>query len=155
MVKFIILFNSSLFVKFVFVGWYVFWCNYYEMIKFRVVMLLLFIVLVGMCLVMFGWVLLSILIVGLGGIGLLVSVVVVINYVVDYKIDSQMVCMFNCFVVKGKVSVNNVLLFLFVFVVVGYVVLELWINCLIVLFILVSLVGYVVVYIMFFKCVML
>ncbi|WP_370164976.1 heme o synthase [Marisediminitalea sp.] len=143
--------NSSSSVKPASAGWRASWRNYYEMTKPRVVMLLLLTALVGMCLATPGWVPLSTLIAGLGGIGLLASAAAVINHVVDHKIDSQMARTFNRPVAKGKVSVNNALLFSFVLAAVGYVALELWVNRLTALLTLASLVGYAVVYTMFLK----
>ena len=143
--------NSSSSVKPASTGWHASWRNYYEMTKPRVVMLLLLTALVGMCLATPGWVPLSTLIAGLGGIGLLASAAAVINHVVDHKIDSQMARTFNRPVAKGKVSVNNALLFSFVLAAVGYVALELWVNRLTALLTLASLVGYAVVYTMFLK----
>ena len=143
--------NSSSSLKPASTGWRASWRNYYEMTKPRVVMLLLLTALVGMCLATPGWVPLSTLIAGLGGIGLLASAAAVINHVVDHKIDSQMARTFNRPVAKGKVSVNNALLFSFVLAAVGYVALELWVNRLTALLTLASLVGYAVVYTMFLK----
>ena len=127
------------------------WRDYYEMTKPNVVMLLLLTALVGMCLATPGWVDAVTLISGLAGIGMLSASAAVINHVVDHKIDSQMARTFNRPVAKGKVSVNNALLFSFVLAAVGYVALELWVNRLTALLTLASLVGYAVVYTMFLK----
>ena len=132
-------------------GWRANWRYYYEMTKPRVVMLLLLTALVGMCLATPGWVPADRLIAGLLGIGLLASAAAVLNHIVDHKIDSQMARTFNRPVVKGKVSIQQALIFSFVLAVVGYALLEIWVNRLTAMLTLASLVGYAVVYTMFLK----
>ncbi len=127
------------------------WRDYYEMTKPKVVMLLLLTALVGMCLATPGWVDWPILIAGLMGIGMLASAAAVVNHVVDHRIDTQMARTFNRPVAKGRVSVQKALTFAAVLAVVGYVMLEIWVNTLTAMLTLASLVGYAVIYTMFLK----
>ncbi len=127
------------------------WHDYYEMTKPKVVMLLLLTALVGMCLATPGWVSWQVLVAGLLGIGMLSSSAAVINHVVDHQIDSKMARTINRPVAKGKVSITNALMFAAFLAVMGYVLLELYVNRLTALLTLASLVGYAVVYTMFLK----
>lgn len=127
------------------------WRDYYEMTKPKVVMLLLLTALVGMCLATPGWVDWHVLIAGLMGIGMLASAAAVVNHVVDHRIDTQMARTFNRPVAKGRVSVQKALTFAAVLAVVGYVMLEIWVNTLTAMLTLASLVGYAVIYTMFLK----
>ncbi|MFC3093905.1 protoheme IX farnesyltransferase [Alteromonas sediminis] len=127
------------------------WRDFYELTKPRVVMLLLLTALVGMCLATPTWVDSVTLIAGMLGIGCLSSAAAVINHVVDHRIDSQMARTFNRPVAKGRVSVNQALVFSFVLALIGYLALELWVNRLTALLTLASLVGYAVIYTMFLK----
>lgn len=127
------------------------WRDYYEMTKPKVVMLLLLTALVGMCLATPGWVDWHVLLAGLMGIGMLASAAAVVNHVVDHRIDTQMARTFNRPVAKGRVSVQKALTFAAVLAVVGYVMLEIWVNTLTAMLTLASLVGYAVIYTMFLK----
>jgi protoheme IX farnesyltransferase len=127
------------------------WQDYYELTKPRVVMLLLLTALVGMCLATSTWVEPKILIAGMFGIGMLSSAAAVINHVVDHKIDSVMARTFNRPVAKGKVSIQNALIFAFILAVTGFVALALFVNMLTAWLTLLSLVGYAVIYTMYLK----
>jgi len=127
------------------------WRDYYEMTKPKVVMLLLLTALVGMCLATQTWVEWQVLVAGLGGIGMLASSAAVINHIVDHQIDKQMARTFNRPVAKGKVSVKNAFIFALALGVVGYVLLEVFVNRLTAMLTLASLVGYAVIYTMFLK----
>jgi protoheme IX farnesyltransferase len=125
--------------------------DYYELTKPKVVLLLLLTALVGMCLASDSWIGWQIFIAGLIGIGFLSSAAAVVNHVVDRKIDSKMARTFNRPVAKGKVSPQKALLFAAVLTVVGYVILELWVNRLTALLTFAGLLGYAVVYTMYLK----
>ena len=125
--------------------------DYYELTKPKVVLLLLLTALVGMCLASDAWISWQILIAGLTGIGFLSSAAAVVNHVVDRKIDSKMARTFNRPVAKGKVTPQKALFFAAVLTVVGYVILELWVNRLTALLTLAGLLGYAVVYTMYLK----
>tara|TARA_R110000868_G_scaffold36277_5_gene128830 strand:+ start:1257 stop:2168 length:912 start_codon:yes stop_codon:yes gene_type:complete len=127
------------------------WHDYYEMTKPKVVMLLLLTALVGMCLASDSWISWQILVAGLTGIGFLSSAAAVINHVVDRSIDSQMARTSNRPVPKGKITPQKALIFAAVLTVLGYIILEVWVNRLTALLTLASLVGYAVIYTMYLK----
>ena len=125
--------------------------DYYELTKPKVVLLLLLTALVGMCLASDSWISWKILIAGLTGIGFLSSAAAVVNHVVDREIDGKMARTFNRPVAKGKVSPQKALFFAGFLIVVGYVILELWVNRLTAILTLAGLLGYAVVYTMYLK----
>lgn len=127
------------------------WRDYYEMTKPKVVLLLLLTALVGMCLAVDGALPIQPLVAGMIGIGMLSSSAAVINHVVDRKIDSKMARTYNRPVPKGKVSPGRALLFAGALCVVGYLILELYVNRLTAVLTLASLVGYACVYTMYLK----
>ena len=131
-----------------------FWAScqdYYELTKPKVVLLLLLTALVGMCLASDTWISWQVLIAGLTGIGFLSSAAAVVNHVVDRNIDSKMARTFNRPVAKGKVSALRALIFATVLTVVGYIVLEVYVNRLTALLTFAGLLGYAVVYTMYLK----
>lgn len=125
--------------------------DYYELTKPKVVLLLLLTALVGMCLASDSWISWKTLIAGLTGIGFLSSAAAVVNHVVDREIDGKMARTFNRPVAKGKVSPQKALIFATLLTVVGYVILELWVNRLTAVLTLAGLLGYAVVYTMYLK----
>jgi protoheme IX farnesyltransferase len=125
--------------------------DYYEMTKPKVVLLLLLTALVGMCLASESWISWKILIAGLTGIGFLSSAAAVINHVVDRSIDGQMARTFNRPLPKGKITPQKALIFAAVLTVVGYIILELWVNRLTALLTFAGLIGYAFVYTMYLK----
>ncbi|GAA0343331.1 heme o synthase [Bowmanella denitrificans] len=127
------------------------WRDYYEMTKPNVVLLLLLTALVGMCLSQPGWLPWQPLVAGLFGIGALSASAAVINHVMDRRIDAQMARTFNRPVPKGKVSPRQALTFALVLALLGYMVLEIWVNRLTALLTLASLVGYAAIYTLYLK----
>lgn len=127
------------------------WRDYYEMTKPKVVLLLLLTALVGMCLAVEGSLPLQPLIAGMIGIGLLSSSAAVINHVVDRNIDIKMARTYNRPLPKGKVSPQKALIFAAVLCVVGYAILEVFVNRLTALLTFASLVGYACIYTMYLK----
>jgi protoheme IX farnesyltransferase len=125
--------------------------DYYELTKPKVVLLLLLTALVGMCLASDSWISWQILTAGLIGIGFLSSAAAVVNHVVDRKIDGKMARTFNRPVAKGKVTPQKALMFASVLTIVGYAILELWVNRLTAVLTLAGLLGYAVVYTMYLK----
>jgi protoheme IX farnesyltransferase len=125
--------------------------DYYELTKPKVVLLLLLTALVGMCLASDNWISWQILTAGLIGIGFLSSAAAVVNHVVDREIDGKMARTFNRPVAKGKVTPQKALIFAAVLTVVGYVILELWVNRLTAVLTFAGLLGYAVVYTMYLK----
>lgn len=127
------------------------WRDYYELTKPKVVMLLLLTALVGMCLATDTWVAWQPLLAGLVGIGMLSSAAAVINHVVDRRIDAQMARTFNRPVSKGRISPQRALVFAAALAIVGYAVLEIFVNRLTAMLTLASLVGYAFIYTMYLK----
>ena len=127
------------------------WRDYYEMTKPKVVLLLLLTALVGMCLAVEGSLPIQPLIAGMIGIGFLSSAAAVINHVVDRNIDSKMARTYNRPVPKGKVTPQKALIFAAALTVIGYLVLELFVNRLTALLTFASLVGYACIYTMYLK----
>ena len=125
--------------------------DYYELTKPKVVLLLLLTALVGMCLASDTWIGWQVFIAGLIGIGFLSSAAAVVNHVVDRKIDGKMARTFNRPVAKGKVTPQNALIFAALLTVVGYIILELWVNRLTAVLTFAGLLGYAVVYTMYLK----
>jgi protoheme IX farnesyltransferase len=125
--------------------------DYYELTKPKVVLLLLLTALVGMCLASDSWISWQILAAGLIGIGFLSSAAAVVNHVVDRKIDSKMARTSNRPIAKGKVTPQKALIFAAVLTIVGYAILELWVNRLTAVLTLAGLLGYAVVYTMYLK----
>ena len=125
--------------------------DYYELTKPKVVLLLLLTALVGMCLASDSWISWQILTAGLIGIGFLSSAAAVVNHVVDRKIDGKMARTFNRPVAKGKVTPQKALIFAAVLTIVGYAILELWVNRLTAVLTFAGLLGYAVVYTMYLK----
>lgn len=125
--------------------------DYYELTKPKVVLLLLLTALVGMCLASDSWISWQILAAGLIGIGFLSSAAAVVNHVVDRKIDGKMARTSNRPVAKGKVTPQKALIFAALLTIVGYAILELWVNRLTAVLTLAGLLGYAVVYTMYLK----
>ena len=125
--------------------------DYYELTKPKVVLLLLLTALVGMCLASDSWISWQILAAGLTGIGFLSSAAAVVNHVVDRKIDGKMARTSNRPVAKGKVTPQKALIFAAVLTIVGYAILELWVNRLTAVLTLAGLFEYAVVYTMYLK----
>ncbi|MGJ8679796.1 heme o synthase [Paraglaciecola sp.] len=125
--------------------------DYYEMTKPNVVLLLLLTALVGMCLASDTWISWQVLIAGLTGIGFLSSAAAVVNHVVDRRIDSQMARTFNRPVPKGKITPRKAIIFASILTILGYVILEIWVNRLTAVLTFAGLVGYAVIYTMYLK----
>lgn len=127
------------------------WRDYYEMTKPKVVLLLLLTALVGMCLAVEGALPIQPLVAGLIGIGMLSSSAAVINHVVDRKIDAKMARTYNRPVPKGKVTPQKALIFALLLCVIGYAILEVFVNRLTAVLTFASLVGYACIYTMYLK----
>lgn len=114
-----------------------------------------FCVVIGMFFVMLGMVLWYVLIGGIVGIWLLVGVVFVINCFVEQKIDVMMCCIVWCLFVCGEIMMLQILLFLVVFGSVGVWMFYMFMNLLMMWLMIVMFVGYVVIYMLLFKLMML
>ncbi len=122
------------------------WRDYLELCKPRVVALMLLTVVVGMYLSVPGWVPLSIVFLGLLGIGLCAASAAAINHVVDKRIDLLMMRTKNRPMAKERIGVRQALLFATLLGVMGLGVLMYWINTLTAVMTFASLMGYAGIY---------
>lgn len=127
------------------------WREYLELTKPRVVALLLLTALVGMALATTSWVAAEILVPALVGIGLMASSAAAINHLVDRHIDAKMARTLRRPLPTGALSPRKVLIFAMVIGMLGYVVLDVFVNRITAVLTLASLVGYAVVYTMYLK----
>ena len=127
------------------------WREYLELTKPRVVALLLLTALVGMALATPTWVAAEILIPAMVGIGLMASSAAAVNHLVDRHIDAKMARTLRRPLPTGALSPRKVLTFAMVIGILGYIVLELFVNRITAVLTLASLVGYAVIYTMYLK----
>lgn len=122
------------------------WRDYLELCKPRVVALMLLTVMVGMYLAAPGWVPLSILALGLLGVGLCAGSAATINHLVDRQIDKLMTRTKRRPVAEGRVSVLQAAAFATVTGVSGLMILFLGVNPLTALLTFLTLIGYAGIY---------
>lgn len=127
------------------------WRDYLELTKPRVVALLLLTAVVGMCLATPTWVPWDTFIPAIVGIGLMSGSAAAINHLVDRHIDAQMARTLRRPLPSGSLTPQKVLTFTVVIGVLGYVILEVFVNRLTALLTLASLVGYAFIYTMYLK----
>ena len=127
------------------------WREYLELTKPRVVALLLLTAVVGMCLATTTWVELEILVPALLGIGLMSGSAAAVNHLVDRHIDARMARTLRRPLPTGALSPRRVLTFATVIGILGYVILELFVNRITAVLTLASLVGYAFIYTMYLK----
>lgn len=121
------------------------WRDYLELCKPRVVALMLLTVLVGMSLAP-GWVSLRTFAASLLGIGLCASSAATINHLVDKHIDSLMLRTRRRPIAHGRVSVVQAIGFAGILAVVGFTVLNYFVNSLTAILTFATLIGYAGVY---------
>ncbi len=129
----------------------VFWRDFLELTKPKVVALMILTSVIGMLLAtpgMPGW---TVLIFGNLGIALLAGAAAVVNHVVDQKIDTVMARTRRRPVATGRVSQTDALLFAVLLALTGMLVLIWQVNVLTAWLTLASLVGYAGVYTLFLK----
>lgn len=127
------------------------WRDYLELTKPRVVALLLLTAVVGMCLATTTWVALDIMIPAVAGIGLMAGSAAAVNHLVDRHIDAKMARTLRRPLPTGALSPARVLTFAAIIGVVGYVILDVFVNRITALLTLASLVGYAFIYTMYLK----
>lgn len=120
--------------------------DYLELCKPKVVALMLLTVIVGMFLAAPGAVPLSILIAGVVGIGLCAGCAAAINHLVDKRIDAIMTRTHKRPVARGRVSVQQALLFALILGVLGTFILTYWVNGLTAILTVLTLIGYAGIY---------
>jgi len=127
------------------------WREYLELCKPKVVVLLIFTAVVGMCLATAGMVPLDALIFGTLGIGLSAASGAAINHVVDEQADALMSRTSGRPLPRGRVDRRSALVFALVLCALSMLLLVLWVNTLTAALTLASMVGYSVVYTIFLK----
>ena len=127
------------------------WRDYLELTKPRVVALLLLTAVVGMCLATTGWVALEVMVPAIVGIGLMAGSAAAVNHLVDRHIDAKMARTLRRPLPSGSLSPARVLAFAACIGLLGYVILEVFVNRITALLTLASLVGYAFVYTMYLK----
>ncbi|MGX5915420.1 heme o synthase [Aliidiomarina sp. Khilg15.8] len=127
------------------------WRDYLELTKPRVVALLLLTAVVGMCLATTSWVPWEVMVPAISGIGLMAASAAAVNHLVDRHIDAKMARTLRRPLPTGALSPRRVLAFAIIIGLLGYVMLDVFVNRLTALLTLASLVGYAVVYTMYLK----
>ena len=134
-------------------GFFSYWCDYYELCKPRVVMLLVFTAVIGMFLaippaVMPDW---PLIIIASIGIGLASASAAAINQIVEQKIDAEMKRTDKRPLPTGSITNKQALIFSLVIGVLSMVILDVFVNRLTAVLTLLSLIGYAIVYTMYLK----
>lgn len=127
------------------------WREYLELCKPKVVLLLIFTAIVGMCLATPGIVPLNALLFGTVGIGLAAAAGAAINHVVDQRADRLMARTRARPVATGRIDDRSALFFACAMAVVAMVILVLFVNTITAVLTFASMIGYSVVYTMFLK----
>ena len=134
-------------------GFFSYWCDYYELCKPRVVMLLVFTAVIGMFLavpagIMPDW---QLIIIASIGIGLASASAAAINQIVDQKIDAEMKRTDKRPLPTGSITNKQALWFSLIIGVLSMVILDVFVNRLTAVLTLLSLIGYAIVYTMYLK----
>jgi heme o synthase len=130
------------------------WRDYWDLTKPKVVALIVFTALVGMCLAIPGaptWGQVHTGLTGFFGIWLAASAAAAINQLLDARIDAQMARTSWRPLVVGKVLPWQVLLFATVLTALSMAILVLWVNTITAVLTFASLIGYAVIYTVFLK----
>ncbi|XQA78668.1 heme o synthase [Xanthomonas sacchari] len=130
------------------------WRDYWDLTKPKVVALIVFTALVGMCLAIPGlptWAQVRTGLFGFFGIWLAASAAAAINQLLDARIDAQMARTSWRPLVVGKVLPWQVLLFATVLTALSMTVLVVWVNGITAVLTFASLIGYAVIYTVFLK----
>lgn len=132
----------------------VYWRDYWDLTKPKVVALIVFTALVGMCLAIPGlptWAQVRTGLLGFFGIWLAASAAAAINQLLDARIDAQMARTSWRPLVVGKVLPWQVLLFATLLTALSMTVLVVWVNWITAVLTFASLIGYAVIYTVFLK----
>ena len=127
------------------------WRDYLELTKPKVVLLLVFTAIAGMCLATPGWVPLDALIFGSLGIGLAAGAGAAINHVVDQRIDRIMSRTRRRPVAAGAMSPAPALIFAAALCLLAMVLLVAFVNVLTAALTFASMVGYGIIYTLYLK----
>jgi protoheme IX farnesyltransferase len=130
------------------------WRDYWDLTKPKVVALIVFTALVGMCLAIPGvptWTQVRTGLIGFFGIWLAASAAAAINQLLDARIDAQMARTSWRPLVVGKVLPWQVLLFATALTALSMAILVIWVNTITAVLTFASLIGYAVIYTVFLK----
>ncbi|MBB6367199.1 MULTISPECIES: heme o synthase [Xanthomonas] len=130
------------------------WRDYWDLTKPKVVALIVFTALVGMCLAIPGlptWAQVRTGLLGFFGIWLAASAAAAINQLLDARIDAQMARTSWRPLVVGKVLPWQVLVFAALLTALSMTVLVVWVNWITAVLTFASLIGYAVIYTVFLK----
>ncbi|MDR6675597.1 heme o synthase [Xanthomonas sp. 1678] len=130
------------------------WRDYWDLTKPKVVALIVFTALVGMCLAIPGvptWAQVRTGLIGFFGIWLAASAAAAINQLLDARIDAQMARTSWRPLVVGKVLPWQVLLFATALTALSMTILVIWVNTITAVLTFASLIGYAVIYTVFLK----
>ena len=127
------------------------WREYLELCKPKVVYLLVFTAIVGMCLATRGFVPLNALIFGTLGIGLAAAAGAAFNHVIDQRADALMARTKYRPLPRGRVTNARAITFASSICIIGIVLLVAFVNVLTAVLTFASMVGYSVVYTMYLK----
>ena len=130
------------------------WRDYWDLTKPKVVALIVFTALVGMCLAIPGvptWAQVRTGLIGFFGIWLAASAAAAINQLLDARIDAQMARTSWRPLVVGKVLPWQVLLFATALTALSMAILVIWVNAITAVLTFASLIGYAVIYTVFLK----
>lgn len=128
--------------------------DYWDLTKPKVVALIVFTALVGMCLAIPGrpsWEQVRAGVLGFVGIWLAASAAAAINQLLDAKIDAQMARTSWRPLVVGKVKPAQVLVFAGILTLASMAILVLWVNAITAVLTFASLIGYAVIYTVYLK----
>ncbi|WIH06750.1 heme o synthase [Xanthomonas translucens pv. graminis] len=131
-----------------------YWRDYWDLTKPKVVALIVFTALVGMCLAVPGvptWAQVRTGVIGFFGIWLAASAAAAINQLLDARIDAQMARTSWRPLVVGKVLPWQVLLFATALTALSMAILVIWVNVITAVLTFASLIGYAVIYTVFLK----
>ncbi|CTP83094.1 heme o synthase [Xanthomonas translucens pv. phlei] len=131
-----------------------YWRDYWDLTKPKVVALIVFTALVGMCLAIPGvptWAQVRTGVIGFFGIWLAASAAAAINQLLDARIDAQMARTSWRPLVVGKVLPWQVLLFATALTALSMAILVIWVNTITAVLTFASLIGYAVIYTVFLK----
>ena len=127
------------------------WRDFYQLCKPRVVYLIIFTAVVGMCLATTGFVPLSALIFGTLGIGLGAASGAAINHLVDEKIDTMMGRTRGRPLPTGRLERKHAFVFALTLCALSMIILVVFVNTLTAVLTFASLVGYAVIYSVYLK----
>ena len=127
------------------------WRDYLALSKWKVVALMLFTVIVGMCMAAPGWPDWRIILFGNLGIALCAAGAAAVNHLADRHLDARMARTAGRPLPKGRIGTGQALLFALLLSIAGEALLFFQVNALTAVLTLVALLGYAVIYTLYLK----